>query len=88
MKSYIKIYGPPMEKAMKALEDLAKDLPTISKGAISKTAIVSGEFTMGNYDFAFEWADKPTERTLRTLIFNIDEALEALGCRYTIITKD
>jgi hypothetical protein len=86
-KSYIKIYGPPIEKAFVALENLAKNLPKISKGAISSTMITGGEVVMGDYDFVFEWGEEPTEESLRLLIFNIDEVLSDLGCRYTIATK-
>jgi len=62
-------------------------LPTISKGKISRSIILSGETMMGDFDFVFEWGKEPTEEDLRSLIFNIDEALSNLGCRYTIETK-
>ena len=85
-KSYIKVYGPPIEKAIEALEQLAKDLPKISKGTVTSTMIISGEAVVGDYDFVFEWSIQPTERNIRTLIFNIDEMLKDLGCRYTVVT--
>ena len=87
MKSYIKIYGPPIEKAIKELKKVAVDLPTISKGNLSRSMIPSGETMMGDFDFAFEWTKEPNETQLLRLIFNIDEALRDLGCRYTIVTK-
>ena len=34
--SYIKIYGPPILEALERLDELAKKLPTISKGKISE----------------------------------------------------
>ena len=87
MRSYIKIYGPPIDKAITELEGLANELPTISKGKISRGVVLSGEPMIGDFDFAFEWVKKPDETQVRYLIFNIDEALRDIGCRYTIVTK-
>ena len=39
MKSYIKIYGPPIVKAVKALETVAVDMPEV--------CIMSTEFALG-----------------------------------------
>ena len=85
--SYIKIYGPPLLEAVEGLERLAKGLPSISKGKISKDVLIGGETLIGDYDFAFEWKKEPTEKVLRRLIFNIDEIFKDLDCRYTITTK-
>ena len=85
--SYIKIYGPPMLEAVEKLEDLAKELPTISKGKISKDVLLGGETLIGDYDFAFEWKQEPNAKVLKRLIFNIDEIFKDLDCRYTITTK-
>ena len=87
MKSYIKIYGPPIEKAIRELKKLADDLPSISKGEISHSVILSGEIMKGDFDYAFKWVTEPDEDQLLCLIFNIDETLNDLGCRYTIVTK-
>ena len=84
--SYIKIYGPPILEAVESLEDLAENLPTISKGKISKDILVGGASILGDYDFSFEWKKEPTEKTIRRLIFNIDEIFKDLDCRYTITT--
>ena len=86
-KTYIKIYGPPMEKAIVALEGLTDHLPRLSRGAITKSMIVGGEPTIGDYDFVFEWSKDPTKEKLITLMFNLDEVLGDLGCRYTMVTK-
>ncbi len=86
MESKIKIYGPPIDKAINELQKLAKDLPTISKGNISRSIIPSGETLMGDFDFVFHWAKVPDEKQLRQLIFSIDESLKDIGCRYTITT--
>jgi len=76
MESKIKIYGPPIDKAITELLKLSKDLPTISKGNISRSIIPSGETLMGDFDFVFHWAKVP----------DVDEALKDIGCRYTINT--
>lgn len=86
MESKIKIYGPPIEIAITELQKLAEKLPTISKGNLSRSIIPSGETLMGDFDFVFHWAKEPDEKQLRQLIFNIDEALRDIGCRYTITT--
>ncbi|MFW6122122.1 MAG: hypothetical protein ACOC80_14670 [Petrotogales bacterium] len=86
MESKIKIYGPPIDKAIAELQKLAEQLPTISKSSLSRSIIPSGETLVGDYDFVFYWAKEPDENQLRQLIFNIDEALRDIGCRYTITT--
>lgn len=86
-KSFIKLYGPPLDNALEELEKLARDLPKISHGEITHGVIKEGEVIVGDYDFAFVWGEEPTQRMLRLLIFNIDEALAKIGCRYTIVTK-
>ena len=86
MDSKIKIYGPPIDKAITELQKLAKELPTISNGEISRSMVPSGETLMGDFDFVFHWTKDPDEKQLRQLIFNIDEALRDIGCRYTITT--
>lgn len=88
MESKIKIYGPPVDKAISELQKLAKELPTISDGAMSHSMDPSGETLMGDFDFVFHWAKKPDEKQLRNLIAKIDEALKDLGCRYTITTSE
>jgi len=46
----------------------------------------SGE-NLGEYDFRFEWAKKPTAKQVEHLIERIDVALMPLGVMYTITTK-
>jgi hypothetical protein len=82
----IKIYGHPIDKAITELQKLAKELPTISNGEISRSMIPSGETLMGDFDFVFHWAKEPKEKQLRQLIARVDEALKDIGCRYTITT--
>ena len=86
LESKIKIYGPPIDKAIDKLRKLAKDLPTISEGNLSRSIIPSGETIMGDFDFVFHWAKDPDEKQLRELISRIDGALNGIGCRFTITT--
>ena len=86
MSSKIKIYGPPIDKAVTALQKLAELLPNIQDGHIASGIIPSGETLMGDFDFVFHWLKKPNEKQLRMLINRIDEALKNLNCRYTITT--
>ena len=46
----------------------------------------SGE-KVGEYDFYFEWFKDPNQEELHNLIEKIDNALDPLGCKYTITTK-
>jgi hypothetical protein len=120
VKTYIKIYGPPILEALKALEKVAvevsKELPkvlfydTLGGTALSRDDAVSiiiekwgvsdeearvhyenmiskSGWTLGDYDFYFEWTVPPTFEQLKLLISKIDEALKPLGCKYTITTK-
>ena len=129
MRSYIKIYGPPILEAIKELEKLAvgmpevcimdyviaRDLsPEIAKDIGGTTTQSSGVSVLGffmertgvvlpverhhniiskhgqklgEYDFFFEWYEKPAISQLTELIRKIDDALKPLGCLYTITTK-
>lgn len=84
--SYIKIYGPPIDRAVSALEGLVRQLPTISRGHVGGD-LTEGAVITGEHDFAFEWTDPPSLPQIRTLIRSIDEAFSELGCRYTITTQ-
>jgi hypothetical protein len=92
MRSYIKLSGPPVLKAIKELEKLAIQMPqvcvmdTIIAERCGKIVSKSGEM-LGDHDFFFEWFKNPNQAELNDLIQKIDEALAPLGCRYTITTK-
>ena len=129
MRSYIKIFGPPILEAIRELEKLAVNMPDVCimdyaiardispqmdkeiGGTARQTsgASVSGFFMqrtgvvvpverhhsiiskhgqkLGEYDFFFEWFEKPGTSQLNDLIRRIDDALKPLGCLYTITTK-
>lgn len=85
-QSKIKIYGPPIEQALKELEKVAEKIPSISQSSIARGMIPSGRVIMGDYDFVFHWAKTPDENQIRQLVAKIDNALIELDCRYTITT--
>lgn len=87
-KSLIKLYGPPMDRAFDTLAKLADDLPQLTDGRLTNKIIPRAGMIIGPYDFEFEWAVKPDEKMVRLLIFNIDEVLGEIGCRYRITTTD
>ena len=129
MRSYIKIYGPPILEAIRELEKVAVDMPevcimdyVIQKDLSPRIAgdlggspvetfdvTIPGFFSqrtgvvvpvkrchsiiskhgqkLGEYDFFFEWHEKPETVQINDLIKKIDDALKPLGCLYTITTK-
>ena len=117
MKTYIKIYGPPILEALKALErvaiEISKEFPEVcfydilggtaipldeeveqiiglsmDEAKVYREKLISKSgWTLGEYDFYFEWTKPPTFEQLKRLIAKIDEALKPLGCRYTVTTK-
>lgn len=103
MKSYIKLYGPPIDRGMEALNELLKDLNKRyqygemvshiisvvdpSLDLITGQLIRRGREQLGEHDFIIEWEQPPNFEQVRGLIRQIDEALMYSGCRYTITTK-
>ncbi|MCS7365014.1 MAG: hypothetical protein NDF54_06210 [archaeon GB-1867-035] len=104
MKSYIKLYGPSIERGLISLENLMKRLKKrygygemvahIISVVDPSVDLLTGEYLgkgtieIGEYDFVIEWKEPPTKKQLLGLIRRIDEALLYTGCRYTITTKD
>ena len=137
MKSYIKVFGPPILEAIRALELIAIEMPevqiidtirlqgasdlisrdvgtsTVQKrgtGSLglfpggnlrryssSPDVIIPVERTrsivrdagesLGDYDFFYEWLQKPTQVQIHDLINRIEAALTPLGCKYRITTS-
>lgn len=87
-KSLLKLYGPPIEEAFIRLTKLAEELPTVTEGRLTSKIIPRAGFVIGPYDYEFEWASKPDAKMIRLLIFNIDEILREIGCRYRITTVE
>ncbi len=51
------------------------------------TILSKGAESLGEYDFYYEWFQKPSVSQVEGLITKIDEALEGTGVRYTLTTK-
>jgi len=49
--------------------------------------ISDASMTLGEYDFVFEWSEKPNLDQVQELIEKIDEALAKVGVLYTITTE-
>ena len=119
-KTYVRIFGPPLLKAIKALEELAVDMSKTTEVKFShkcvpyptqlqsdrrdwdsylknmrkmyvdcyepQKIISDASMTLGDYDFVFEWTDKPSMKKIKNLIERIDDKLSDLGCYYTLNT--
>ncbi|HUV34231.1 MAG TPA: hypothetical protein VMW22_04825 [Candidatus Desulfaltia sp.] len=120
-KTYVRVYGPPLLKAIKALEGVAvemskatevkfshkcvpyptrtqtdkRDWDNYLKG-LSQTytdcyepqkIISDASMTLGDYDFVFEWSDKPSMKKVQDLIEKVDKSLTGLGVHYTMTTE-
>jgi len=118
VRSYIKIYGPPLLKALEALERVAVEMSKVVDLKFRHICVPDMEYVsdweayadymrriyvecyepvrliseasemMGDYDFFFEWSERPTLEQVEELVKRIDEALSPLGCHYTITTKE
>lgn len=120
-KTYVRIFGPPLLKAIKALEGVAvdmskaievkfshkcvpyptrlqsdkrdwntylKNLQNTYKDCYEPQKIISdASMTLGEYDFVFEWTEKPSMKKILGLIENIDGALGDLGVHYSLTTE-
>jgi len=121
VKSYVRIYGPPLLKAIRTLEGVAvemsnktrlkfshkcipyptrlqsdrndwesylKNLQKTYQDCYEPEKIISdASMTLGEYDFVFEWSEKPNLDQVQELIEKIDEALAKVGVLYTITTE-
>jgi len=119
VKSYIKLYGPSITEAIRALEKVAAEMPDCSIWHVAMPPMMpylrvdnptferyfrdlwpieipeerahrmisKSGYTLGDYDFYFEWHATPTYEEIQTLIEKVDEALKGTGCFYTITTK-
>ncbi len=120
-RSYVKVYGPPVLKAIKALEAVAVEMSKSTKVKFSHKClpypnryqgntrdwnqylknmqnmyvdcyepvklISESQQLLGEYDFFYEWTEEPKMAQVQDLLQKIDDALEGLGCNYTLTTK-
>lgn len=52
-----------------------------------ETIVSSSETDLGEYDFVYEWMDKPEKAQLDTLAVDIAKALKPTGAKHTIHNK-
>ena len=102
IKSYVKLYGPSLDKGIDALDEILSSFKKWFRNGRMVSTIVSvvdpsidygagklirdGKETLGRYDYVIEWVNPPSLEQVRGLIRHIDQALEQTGCRYTIST--
>ncbi|MBN2334497.1 hypothetical protein JXL21_02985 [Candidatus Bathyarchaeota archaeon] len=120
-KTYVRIYGPPLLKAIKALEGAAvemskatevkfshkcvpyptrlqsdkrdwdnylKNMQNTYKDCYEPQKIISdASMTLGDYDFVFEWTEKPSMKKVQDLMAKIDGVLSGVGVHYTLTTE-
>ena len=102
MKSYIKLFGPSIDKGIDALDDLLRNLrkrfhlgerishivSIVDPSIDLKTGEYLSHQQLGEFDFFVEWLTPPNVEHVRELTRRIDEALLYTGCRYTITTRE
>jgi hypothetical protein len=104
MKSYIKLYGPSIEKGYDALTEMMKNMSRGFKYGDMISHIITtidpqldlntgqllgtGVEVLGEDDFIIEWKIKPSLEQVKALMRRIDNALMYTGCRYTITTRE
>ena len=119
--SYVRIYGPPLLKAIRALEGVAVEMSNKTEVKFShkcvpyptrlqadrtdwntylqnlqktytdcyepEKIISDASMTLGDYDFVFEWASKPSITQIEDLIEKVDKELGKVGVLYTLTTE-
>jgi len=121
VRSYVKLYGPPIRKAINTLEAVAvdmskaidvkfshkclpyptryqsntndwnqylKNMESMYVDCYEPVKLISNSHQLlGEYDFFYEWVETPEMAQIEELLKKIDDALEGMGCNYTLTTK-
>ena len=102
MKTYIKLYGPSIDRAIDALDELIKEMRRGYQLGRRVSHIVSvvdpsidlltgrpiSGAQLGDYDYCVEWLTPPNPEHIKNLARGIDRALWYTGCEYTLTTKE
>lgn len=80
--SFIRIHGPSISKALRAIEHAIEDLAPVSQVESLKSSVLIGE-----YDYCFEWDHWPTFDEIHEVLKVLDRVVEPTGALYTITTK-
>jgi hypothetical protein len=102
LKTCIKLYGPSIDRAIDALDELIKEMRRGYQLGRRVSHIVSvvdpsidlltgrpiSGAQLGDYDYCIEWLTHPNPEHIKILARGIDDALWYTGCEYTLTTKE
>ena len=80
------ISGGAALDSMEGIQTFFGGAAAISEERCDTIISKSGE-SLGEFDFFYEWFQKPSVSQVEDLISKIDEALADVGARYTLTTK-
>jgi hypothetical protein len=80
--SFVRILGPSLSKAVRAIERVVEEVETTNTLHSLKSSVLVGE-----WDYAFEWDHFPSIEELYSLISAIDKLVGPTGARYKMVTK-
>jgi hypothetical protein len=80
--SFIRIQGPSLTKALKAIESVVDEVENTNTLESLKSSVLVGE-----WDYAFEWDHYPSLDEIHDLLSAIDKLVAPTGAKYTITTK-
>ncbi|MHA1946437.1 MAG: hypothetical protein ACW97W_10065 [Candidatus Hodarchaeales archaeon] len=80
--SFIRIQGPSLTKALKAIESVVDEVENTNTLESLKSSVLVGE-----WDYAFEWDHFPSLDEIHDLLSAIDKLVAPTGAKYSITTK-
>ena len=80
--SFIRIQGPSLTKALKAIESVVDEVENTNTLESLKSSVLVGE-----WDYAFEWDHFPSLDEIYDLLSAIDKLVAPTGAKYSITTK-
>ena len=80
--SFIRIQGPSLTKALKAIESVVDEVENTNTLESLKSSVLVGE-----WDYAFEWDHYPSLDEIHDLLSAIDKLVAPTGAKYSITTK-
>ncbi|MHA1995644.1 MAG: hypothetical protein ACW97Z_13950 [Candidatus Hodarchaeales archaeon] len=79
--SFVRIHGPSISKALRAIEKVVEDVETTYTIQSLKSSVLVGE-----WDYAFEWDHYPTMDEIHDLLASVDKLVGPTGALYKIST--
>jgi len=80
--SFIRIQGPSLSKAIRAIESVVDEVSTTNTLDSLKSSVLVGE-----WDYAFEWDHFPSLEEVHDLLSAIDKLVAPTGAKYKMTTK-